>query len=251
MRRVPMSTFVEATVLHISAALIVPRCDGSGLCCPEGLLRSPVPSSVVATFVYVDGFNLYYRALKGTSHKWVDLAALADKVLGERVDLVRYFTARVSAMPHDPQAPVRQQALLRVLGANARIKIHYGQFRPRDKTGELVRPPQPKFTIGTVRTFEEKGSDVNLAAFALADAYEGRADKVVLLTNDSDLATPAQILRDRGTTVGVIIPKKGLKPNTVPADFYKTLRPSDLAACHLPDPATDRQGRAVSKPAGW
>ena len=24
------------------------------------------------TFVYVDGFNLFYRALKGTSWKWLD-----------------------------------------------------------------------------------------------------------------------------------------------------------------------------------
>jgi hypothetical protein len=114
-----------------------------------------------------------------------------------------------------------------------------------------IKPPPERLTIATIRTFEEKGSDVNLAAYALADAYEGRADKVVLLTNDSDLATPAQLLRDRGTTVGVIIPKKGLRSNTVPADFYKTLRPGDLAACHLPDPARDRAGRPVSKPVGW
>jgi len=205
----------------------------------------------VATIVYIDGFNLYYRALKGSPRKWLDLSALVDRVLGEQVVMVRYFTARVSAMPHDPQAPARQQALLRVLDADPRIRIHYGQFRPREKVGELVKPPPKRLTIATIRTFEEKGSDVNLAAYALADAYEGRADKVVLLTNDSDLATPAQLLRDRGTTVGVIIPKKGLKPNTVPADFYKTLRPGDLVASHLPDPAKDRTGRPVSKPAGW
>jgi uncharacterized LabA/DUF88 family protein len=205
----------------------------------------------VATIVYIDGFNLYYRALKGSPHKWLDLPALVDRVLGEQVTLVRYFTARVSAMPHDPQAPARQQALLRVLEADPRIRIHYGQFKMREKVGELIKPPPKRLTIATIRTFEEKGSDVNLAAYALADAYEGRADKVVLLTNDSDLATPAQLLRDRGTTVGVIIPKKGLRSNTVPADFYKTLRPGDLAASHLPDPARDRAGRPVSKPVGW
>lgn len=48
-----------------------------------------------------------------------------------------------------------------------------------------------------------------------------------------------------------LVPKKGLRSNTVPADFYKTLRPGDLAACHLPDPARDRAGRPVSKPVGW
>jgi uncharacterized LabA/DUF88 family protein len=207
---------------------------------------------VPRTYVYVDGFNLYYRALKDTRYKWLDVAALVDRVLGEQVEMVRYFTARISAMPHDQQAPARQQALLRVLEADPRVSIHFGQFKPRDKTGELLKPVgRYAKTVATIRTFEEKGSDVNLAAYALADAYEGRASKVVLVTNDSDLATPAELLRGRGTPVGVIIPKKGLRSNTVPADFYKTIRPADLAACQLPDPAKDAQGRQVRKPADW
>ena len=32
------------------------------------------------TNVYVDGFNLYYGAVKGTSYKWLDLLALSEKV---------------------------------------------------------------------------------------------------------------------------------------------------------------------------
>jgi hypothetical protein len=31
--------------------------------------------------VYVDGFNLYYGALKGTKYKWLDLKALFSAVL--------------------------------------------------------------------------------------------------------------------------------------------------------------------------
>jgi len=40
------------------------------------------------TIVYIDGFNLYYRALKATPHKWLDLAALSKAVLpaGCRMD---------------------------------------------------------------------------------------------------------------------------------------------------------------------
>ena len=33
------------------------------------------------TFVYVDGFNLYYGELKGTAWKWLDLPSLFLKVL--------------------------------------------------------------------------------------------------------------------------------------------------------------------------
>jgi len=31
---------------------------------------------IVRTIVYVDGFNLYYRALKNTAYKWLDLHTL-------------------------------------------------------------------------------------------------------------------------------------------------------------------------------
>jgi hypothetical protein len=31
--------------------------------------------------VYVDGFNLFYRCLKGTPHKWLDPAKLASLLL--------------------------------------------------------------------------------------------------------------------------------------------------------------------------
>jgi len=33
------------------------------------------------TSVYIDGFNLYYRAIKGTAFKWLDLKRLATLLL--------------------------------------------------------------------------------------------------------------------------------------------------------------------------
>lgn len=33
------------------------------------------------TIVYVDGFNPYYRALKGTPHKWLDIEAMSCAAL--------------------------------------------------------------------------------------------------------------------------------------------------------------------------
>src|SRR5271165_304286 len=33
------------------------------------------------TIVYIDGFNLYYRALKGTAHKWLDIASMSAACL--------------------------------------------------------------------------------------------------------------------------------------------------------------------------
>ena len=41
--------------------------------------------------VYVDGFNLYYGALRGTPFKWLNLVKLAELLLpdGHRVDRLR------------------------------------------------------------------------------------------------------------------------------------------------------------------
>ena len=74
--------------------------------------------------VYVDGFNLYNRALKnaraadGSTYKWLDLRALAAHLLNDPkyvIGTVRYFTARVKSLPRDPDAPARQALYLRAL----------------------------------------------------------------------------------------------------------------------------------------
>jgi hypothetical protein len=72
------------------------------------------------TIVYVDGFNFYYGAVKGTRWKWLDPAALFSKVLSPRNRLVKveYFTARVQPTLSDPDVHVRQGTYLRALRAH-------------------------------------------------------------------------------------------------------------------------------------
>jgi hypothetical protein len=36
---------------------------------------------VMRTYVYIDAFNLYYGALKGTPYKWLDVKALFGSIL--------------------------------------------------------------------------------------------------------------------------------------------------------------------------
>ena len=63
----------------------------------------------VGTYVYIDGFNLYY-AIKYTQYKWLDLSALCSRLLPKsNVQKIYYFTAKVQALPHDPTAPIRQE----------------------------------------------------------------------------------------------------------------------------------------------
>ena len=79
--------------------------------------------------VYIDGFNLYYGALKGSPYKWLDLSALCHRMLpNDTINSIEYFTAIVSARPHDPNLPVRQQVYLRALRTIGNLKISLWPF---------------------------------------------------------------------------------------------------------------------------
>ena len=45
--------------------------------------------TTMRTYVYVDGFNLYYEALRGTAWKWLDLPALFATILQPLVHHLR------------------------------------------------------------------------------------------------------------------------------------------------------------------
>lgn len=60
------------------------------------------------TSIYIDGFNLYYGAVKNTPYKWLDFKAAFGMLLQphHRIDAIHYFTAQVSGR-RDPQQPMR------------------------------------------------------------------------------------------------------------------------------------------------
>jgi hypothetical protein len=126
--------------------------------------------------VYIDGFNLYYGALKGTPHKWLDLEAFARAITPRQytVSEIRYFTAKVSALPSNPSIHVRQAAYLDAVTAHCPlVAIHLGHFLRHEISAESVPAPG---TFHRVWKNEEKGSDVNLAvAFSPRFVYRRTA----------------------------------------------------------------------------
>jgi hypothetical protein len=204
-------------------------------------------------YVYVDGFNLYYRALKGGPHKWLNLVALAGRLAppGATIDLVRYFTARVSARAGDPDAPRRQQILFSALLTLPNIRFHYGSFLAKTVWRPLVSNPK-KFV--EIHDTEEKGSDVNLAAHLINDAWHGRYDVALVLSQDSDLIEPIKMARsDVGKSVGLIWLDGG-KPSKYLADaasYVKHLSKSDLVAAQFPNPVIRQDCHEIHKPSGW
>lgn len=81
------------------------------------------------TIVYIDGFNLYYRALKGTPHKWLDIEAMSRAALPHTcaIERINYYTAHISGRV-DAGAPRRQHAYLRAIATLPKVAIHYGNF---------------------------------------------------------------------------------------------------------------------------
>ena len=94
------------------------------------------------TRVYVDGFNLYYGAVKGTPFKWLNLVELAYQILpaGHSVDKLNYFTARVSGVS-DPGAPARQHAYLSALATLPQVQVHFGSFLAKTAWRPLTNLP--------------------------------------------------------------------------------------------------------------
>lgn len=129
------------------------------------------------TFVYVDGFNLYYGALRNTPYRWLNLDTLCQFLLPHNtINEIKYFTALVSARPADVAKPVRQQLYLRALATVPKISVHLGHFLTHPVRMPLVVPlGQPQQYVQVIKT-EEKGSDVNLATHLLHDAHMKRFD---------------------------------------------------------------------------
>jgi uncharacterized LabA/DUF88 family protein len=206
------------------------------------------------TYVYVDGFNLYYGAVRGTPYKWLDIRHLSELLLpGHSIEAVKYFTARVSARKDDPHKPSRQQIYLRALRTVPGLEIKYGSFLSHDVMMLLAEPNPggPRFV--KVTKTEEKGSDVNLATHLMHDAYLGRLDSAVLITNDSDLLEPIRIVRrELKLEVGILNPHNHTPSRVLlqHASFVKQIRAGALRASQFPDELTDSKG-LIRKPNAW
>ena len=149
------------------------------------------------TYAYVDGFNLYYGALKGTAWKWLELPALLAKILQPQHGIltVKYFTARVSGTSADPSKPQRQDVYLRALQRyRPEVEVYFGHFLSHRVRVPLAQPVGNRRTAEVIRT-EEKGSDVNLAMHLLNDGWLDVYDCAVVVSNDSDIAEAMRLVR--------------------------------------------------------
>lgn len=177
---------------------------------------------------------------------------MSRKILSSKNQIVgiKYFTARVLSRPDNPSQPLRQEIYLRALKALGATCI-FGRYLSHPVMMRVADPNASRPFVRVIKT-EEKGSDVNIATHMLLDAFRNAYDCAVLVSGDSDLKTPVEMVRhDFSKTVGVINPQKvDCKVLRCAASFYKRIRTSDLAASQLPATLTDATG-TFYKPADW
>jgi uncharacterized LabA/DUF88 family protein len=214
------------------------------------------------TIVYIDGLNLYYAALRGTTFKWLDLYVLfQDHVLGadSQVEVVRYYTAPSKrSSSDDPASPQRQHRYLRALKAHLgnRIDIIQGVIARSTPFLRLVNPPSdhPDHAKTRVFQFTEKKTDVNLASDLISDACHQRCEQAVLCSNDSDLVGALSVVRrDHPNVVtGLVAPVRDQRricgDLRKAVTWYKALNPAHLANAQLPARIL---GTQLSCPDAW
>ena len=207
------------------------------------------------TNLYIDGFNLYYRALKDTPFRWLDLWKLAESLFHQDdIHRVCYFTARLDVRPGNPGQAQRQLIYLRALETLPGLDVHYGVFRSGVKRRPLVEPMPGLPTHVLVRDSEEKGSDVNLATRLLVDGFNGEYEQAVVVSNDADFAAAMRYVRDDlGLRVTLVNPDpRNSSPRELAdaATYVRRLWKSHLRRSLFPDTLTDGIG-TITKPVGW
>ena len=205
--------------------------------------------------VYVDGFNLYYRAVRGTPWRWLDIQALANQLLGAKFKLhcIRYFTARIKTRGNDPRKHLRQQVYLRALNTIPELVIHEGHFLSNAVWMPLASPrPGQSSLVEVIRT-EEKGSDANLAAWLTRDAAKRDCQAAFVVTGDSDFAGVIQMVRQEFSFPVYVIDPAGASSSRLrgTSTTYNPLDRKLLPLCQFPSVITDRRGRTITKPREW
>ena len=206
------------------------------------------PSHRVA--VYVDGLNLY-NGLKSRGWRryyWLDLRRLAECLLrpGQRLVMVRYFTARFRFRADDPEQTLRQDTYLKALATLPDLTIQYGYHLPKTETCRICR--------ASWETFEEKMTDVNIAIALLRDAMQDAFDTAIIISADSDLIGPINAVFHSCPAKRIVV---AFPPNRYSRDLKNRataafiLWPGTIARSQFPAYIIDANGYPLHRPARW
>jgi NYN domain len=217
-------------------------------------MATPIaPKPKPRVIVYIDGFNLYYGAVRDApALKWLDLGRYC-KLLRPHDDLksIRYFSALIDG----PTKP-NQETYLRVLATTPLVDVILGKFKQKKaKCGVAACTWSGNKFYGTQ---EEKRTDVNIAIFMLDDAYQDLCDHFILVSGDSDLVPAINMVRSRfpKKQITVYVPSRNPRRGAAveirtAAHRHRTLPLNLLSVAQFPDKVPDGSGGFITRPAAW
>ena len=199
---------------------------------------------------YIDGFNLFFglRDSGLRRYYWLNPELLIQNLMKPWQTLagVRYFSARISPSPGDPDKHLRQQTYLEAVETLAGVEAIYGHY--------LSKPKQCRTCGAQWQQAEEKMTDVNIAVRLLADAMDDAFDTAMIVSADSDLVPPVEAVRARFPAKRIIIaspPARQSAKLAAAANVCFTIGRKRLQDSQLPDNITKPDGFVLTRPASW
>ena len=136
--------------------------------------------------IYIDGFNLYHaiEAIGDPALKWLNLKQVSQNLLraGETLDEVHFFTA---VWPYEAKKQKRHENFIAAQDAYGVI-VHRGKFSKPRRWCEKEQK--------NCHFREEKQTDVGIAVKMISDALAGNADRMIIVTADSDQIPTAKAI---------------------------------------------------------
>lgn len=197
--------------------------------------------------VYVDGFNLYHgiHDWAGCGYLWLDLVRLAES-LRPRNEIVKvhYFTAPVL---NNSGAVSRQAIYLKALIDQnpGRLEITNGRYQAREIECRNCHSTHTKY--------EEKETDVSIAANIVSDAATRAVDSMMIISADSDLLPAVKIAKKLNPELVVVA---AFPPNRHSDEMRRalstfTIGKAKIKAAQLPEIVEGESGVKHRRPAKW
>jgi uncharacterized LabA/DUF88 family protein len=197
---------------------------------------------------YIDGFNLYFgmKSAGLDRYLWLDIYALSSSLIKpyQTLEAVRYFTSTV-AFPASKS--LRQKTYLEALMSLPRSpSIHYGRYQYDERICKNCshRHEAPS----------EKMTDVNIAVRMVEDAYLNKFDTAILISGDSDLCPPIDMVRSGFPAKKIVIafpPDRFSNHLKQKAHAHFSIGRANIAKSQLPETITRGDGFQLKRPHSW
>jgi uncharacterized LabA/DUF88 family protein len=195
---------------------------------------------------YIDGFNLYFGMKDAGFHscKWLNVKSLVESLLLPTQELidVKYFTSRVRQNPDKQKRQSTYIDALETLG----IGIIYGHYQ--DSVTECLSCGRKW------NSANEKKTDVNIATSMVVDAFHDKFDTAMLISGDSDLIPPIEVIHLNFETKKVFIafpPKRHNRSMSIISKGSLIIGRKKLIDAQFPEEVIGVTGFKLTVPNEW